>query len=62
MKFSIFASEKNLCILHGQVFIILASNLPKAAVCFLEQITLHYENMSMQYTEIFNVVKNENFQ
>ena len=22
----------------------------------------HYENMSMQYTEMFNVVKNENFQ
>ena len=23
---------------------------------------MHYENMSMQYTEIFKVVKNENFQ
>ena len=25
-------------------------------------IIIHYENMPMQYTEIFKVVKNENFQ
>ena len=25
-------------------------------------ILIHYENMPMQYTEIFEVVKNENFQ
>ena len=26
------------------------------------EIAIHYENMSMQYTEIFSVVKFENFQ
>ena len=25
-------------------------------------LSIHYENMSMQYTEIFYVVKDENFQ
>ena len=31
-------------------------------LCSLTDLSHHYENMSMQYTEIFNVVKNENFQ
>ena len=28
----------------------------------LRVFTIHYENLPMQYTEIFKVVKNENFQ
>ena len=28
----------------------------------VERLSLHYENMSMQYTDIFQVVKNENVQ
>ena len=26
-----------------------------------KRVALHYENLPMQYTEIFEVVKNENF-
>ena len=30
--------------------------------CACKNYTEHYENVPMQYTEIFKVVKNENFQ
>ena len=35
MKFSIFASEKNLCILHGQVFVMAQSKLPTLSILSL---------------------------
>ena len=31
-------------------------------VVVVEVLIIHYENMPMQYTEVFKVVKNENFQ
>ena len=34
----------------------------KCCVCQMRSAIVHYENMPMQYTEIFIGVKNENFQ
>ena len=47
MKFSIFIGEKNLYILHGQVFVMIES--------------VDHENMPMQYTEFFGGKKKSNF-
>ena len=89
--FSFFTTEKNLCILHGHIFVMLFLTLsatillrkkketypykistrgcndvrilPGYRFCFPEATFYcsHYENMPMQYKEIFKVVKNENF-
>ena len=44
----IFYVLRKICILHGHVFVMTLRS--------------HYENLPMQYTEIFKVVKNEKFQ
>ena len=66
MKIFIFYNFKNLCILHGHVFIMYNSCISnvKHIHCAHDKLRkevqelLHYENLPMQYTENFFTCKN----
>ena len=65
MKFSIFNAEKNLCILHGQVFVMgrfrTATNTVNHSLNSPNWYCSYYENTSMYYTYFSYVVKIKNF-
>ena len=57
----ILTAVKNCSILHGRVFV-MDRGLVQLVCCTCDCRTLHYANMSVQYTAIFHGYKNDYFQ